>query len=81
MSRHLKDKKVFGRSQHGFSKGKLCQTNLIAFYDETSGSVEKDRKVDIAYFDFNQAFEMNTYPYVTLGGALKRYGFDRGTTK
>lgn len=45
MSRHLKDKKVFGRSQCGFTKGKLFQTNLIAFCDEMSGLVGKERKV------------------------------------
>ena len=79
MSRHFKDKKVFGRSQRGFTKGKWCQTNLIVFYDEMSGSVEKERKVDIVYFDFSHTFDMNTHPCVIPGGTLKRYGFDRWT--
>lgn len=72
MSRHFKDKKVFGRSQRGFAKGKSCQTNLIAFYDEMSGSVEKERKVDTVYFDFSQAFEMNTHLCSIPGGTLVR---------
>lgn len=29
ISRHMKDKKIFRSSQHGFIKQKLCLTNLI----------------------------------------------------
>lgn len=31
MSRHTQDKEAFGHSQHSFTKGKLCLTNLVAF--------------------------------------------------
>ncbi|GAB0206737.1 mitochondrial enolase superfamily member 1 [Grus japonensis] len=36
--KHRKDKVVTGNSQHGFTKGKLCPTNLITFYDEMTDS-------------------------------------------
>lgn len=34
ISRHTKDSKVIGSSQHSFKKGKQCLTSLVTFYDE-----------------------------------------------
>ena len=43
----MRDKKVIGNSHHGFLKVKSCLTNLMAFYKEITGSMDKERAVDV----------------------------------
>ncbi|CAM4568324.1 unnamed protein product, partial [Caretta caretta] len=45
--KHLHERKVIRNSQHGFTKGRSCLTNLIAFYDEITGSVDEGKAVDV----------------------------------
>ncbi|CAM5108878.1 unnamed protein product [Natator depressus] len=77
--KHLEERKVIRNSQYGFTKGKSCLTNLIAFYDEITGSVDMGKAVDVIYFDFSKAFDMVSHSI--LASKLKKYGLDEWTIR
>nr|XP_047907141.1 uncharacterized protein LOC125180535 [Anser cygnoides] len=67
ISKHMKDKKMIRTSQHGFTKGKLCLTDLIAFYNEVT-SLEGEE--DVVYLDFSKTLTVSP---VTSSDKLLKY--------
>jgi len=76
MLRHMDNKEVTGDCQHGFTKGKLCLTYLVAFCDGVTVLVDKRQATDIIYLDSCKAFNTVLHDVFKLEG----HGFDRWTT-
>ena len=54
---HVQDNWGIRPSQHGFTKGRSCLTNLISFYDLVTCLVDEGKAVDVVYLGFSKAFD------------------------
>ena len=54
---HLEANEVISDSQHGFRKGKSCQTNLLEFMEKMTEWADNGSAIDVVYLDFAKAFD------------------------
>lgn len=57
IERVMVENKSIQGSQHGFSQGKSCLSNLLIFQDSIVKMLDKRKPVDIIYLDLQKAFD------------------------
>ena len=73
LSAHLNNN-VLNNTQHGFRKGRSCQTSLIEFMDKVTEWTDEGNNVDILYLDFSKAFDKVNHDMLMV--KLKAAGID-----
>lgn len=77
MLRHRENKEVIGVRQHSFTKGKLCLTNVVTFYNGAKQWWMREEP-DVTHLDLCKA--MDTVSHDIHISKLERHGFDTRTT-
>ena len=55
--KHFNIFKLINGSQHGFTKGRSCLTNLLEFFEKGTNEIDKGKPFDYIYLDFAKAFD------------------------
>ena len=69
---HLDKFNLINSSQHGFTTGRSCLTNLLDFLENATKELDEDKALDLVYLDFAKAFDK--VPYCRLFKKIEAHG-------
>ena len=75
---HLESNKILKDNQHGFRKGRSCETQLLELTDHLSANLDKGIQTDMIVLDFAKAFDKVNHSLLVY--KLQHYGI-RGDVK
>jgi Reverse transcriptase (RNA-dependent DNA polymerase) len=76
---HLEKYELIRDSQHGFTRGRSCLTNLLEFLEEVTLHLDEGKPVDVIYLDFAKAFDK--VPHQRIFVKLAPHGISRQILK
>ena len=65
---------LISQQQHGFVRGRSCQTNILLCLEMWTELVDQNKSVDVAYFDYAKAFDKVSHRLLLI--KLRAYGID-----
>ena len=65
---------LISKQQHGFVRGRSCQTNILLCMERWTDIVDRGKSVDVAYFDYAKAFDKVSHRLLLI--KLRAYGID-----
>jgi Reverse transcriptase (RNA-dependent DNA polymerase) len=71
---HLDRHELVKKSQHGFTRGRSCASNLLCFLEKATAALDNGEPVDVIFLEFAKAFD--TIPHERLKKKLKAHGID-----
>ena len=71
---HLDSQNLLAKEQHGFRKGRSCETQLTLFVHDILAAGDRHAHVDATFLDFRKAFDK--VPHLKLIQKLESYGID-----
>ena len=71
---HILKFRLIRDSQHGFTPGRSCITNLLEFLEEITQNIDEGNPCDIIYMDFQKAFDK--VPHARLIKKLEKHGIN-----
>ena len=74
---HLYSNLLISQEQHGFVKGRNCQTNILSCLEDWTRAVDENDAIDVIYFDYEKAFDKVSHSL--LLEKLKWYGIEGKT--
>ena len=70
----LDTNRLISEQQHGFVRGRSCQTNILLCLEKWTEVVDGGNSVDVAYFDYAKAFDKVSHRLLLV--KLQAYGID-----
>ena len=76
---HFEQHDILSKRQHGFRRGRSCESQLLEFVEEVTHGLDNGIPTDVVIMDFAKAFDRVNHSLLTH--KLERYGVSGSTNK